>query len=45
MLSMRSELLLEDEEPEEEADDEGLLEEEDSWDAVSTIGRCRWVAG
>ena len=44
MLSMRSELLLEDEELEEEAEDEGLLEEDDSWDVVSTTGRWRWVA-
>ena len=45
MLSMRSEPLVEEEEPEEELEDEGLLVEEDSWDAVSTMGRCRWVTG
>ena len=45
MLSMSSEPLLEDEELEEELEDEGLLEEEDSWDVVSTMGRCRWVVG
>ena len=45
MLSMSSEPLLEDEELEEELEVEGLVEEEDSWDVFSTMGRCLWVVG